>query len=112
MATNRELEDGDQFTIDVSSATGPNDPVESGDPLLIGDLPAVALTDEDDDEATVQCNGVFRLEVDPSSGMNPGAEVFIQSDGSLDDDNTGDHFGYTLDDVSSAGDTVRVKVGH
>lgn len=54
---------GDAYTLDVA-CTAPTTPA-SGDPVLVGVLPGVALTDERaDGKTTVQFRGVFNLSVE------------------------------------------------
>ena len=62
MAKNIVFEDGNQLTLPVISGT------VSGDPVAVGVLPGVALTDRDaDGNATVKLNGVCT--VDLASGV-------------------------------------------
>lgn len=121
MATNRIFEKGTQLVVAPTDA--PNDPAESGDPVLLGDLPGVALTDADDDiasdgEATVQFDGVFDLEVvgEDNAGnaaITAGDIVFYDGGEINVDDTDGTRFGYALEDVASgATTTIRVKVGY
>lgn len=120
MATNRVFHGvTDTLSLPVPSGT------VSGDPLVIGDLPCVALTDRataaDDnpvDEATVQVypSAVFDLEVIGNDGtagaaIAVGEAVYLQADGTIDVDTAGTLFGYVLQAVASgATSTVRVKL--
>jgi predicted RecA/RadA family phage recombinase len=124
VATNRIFERGRQLS--VAPTLGPNATVASGDPVAVGQLPGVALTDADDTianggEASVQFDGVFELEVvgtsdDGTTGaaISAGDLVYLDTDGSLNVDATnGVRFGYALEDVASgATSTIRVKVGY
>lgn len=108
MATNRLYEKGDQLKV---VPTAPAD-VASGDPVLFGTLPGVALTDEDDDgEATVQFGGVFELDVvgaDNAGGaaITAGDPVYYDG-GEINADATdGTLFGYALEDVASGATTA------
>lgn len=124
MATNRIIERGRQFEADVSGVTGTGTDglVLSGDPVVIGQLPAVALTSEDDDGlATIQTDGVWDLSVKGETTTNAaiavGAIVYYDSAATphkLNADATnGVRFGYALEAVSSgATSTIRVKVGY
>jgi predicted RecA/RadA family phage recombinase len=124
MATNRVFERGRQFEADVSGVTGTGDSglVLSGDPIVIGQLPGVALTSEDaDGMATIQTDGVFDLPVKGETTTNAaiavGAIVYYDAAATphkLNADNTnGVRFGYALEAVSSgATATIRVKVGY
>ena len=124
MATNRVFEHGTQFEADVSGVTGTGDGglVVSGDPVVIGQLPGVALTDEDDDgNATVQTDGVFDLSVKGETTVDAaiavGAIVYYDSAATPHklnaDSANGVRFGYALEAVTSgATTTIRVKVGY
>lgn len=120
MATNRIF----HGVTDTLSLPVPDGTV-SGDPLVIGDLPCVALTDRatsaDDnpvDEATVQVypSAVFEFEVIGNDGtagaaVAVGEAVYLQADGTIDVDTAGTLFGYALQAVASgATTTVRVKL--
>lgn len=124
MATNRVYERGNQLKVAPDLCA--NATVASGDPVAVGQLPGVALTDGDDTvanggEATVQFDGVFDLEVvgtsdDGTTGaaIGVGDIVYIDTDGTLNVDATnGIRFGYALEAVSSgATTTIKVKVGY
>lgn len=124
MATNRVYEKGDQLTAAPDLCA--NATVQSGDPVAVGQLPGVALTDADDTvandgECTVQFNGVFDLEVVGTSddgttdaAVGVGDIVYIDTDGTLNVDATnGIRFGYALEAVASgATTTIKVKVGY
>lgn len=76
MAKNRKHPSGHQLSV---GATDPATPV-SGDPVLFGQRPGVALTDErTDGTTTVQFDGVFDLSVKGTkwdSTLNAGAGAF------------------------------------
>lgn len=124
MATNRVFEHGTQFEADVSSVTGTGTSglVLSGDPVVIGQLPGVALTTEDSTGmATIQTDGVFDLPVKGETTVNAaiaaGAIVYYDSAATphkINADNTnGVRYGYALEAVTSgATTTIRVKVGY
>ncbi|KAB2347343.1 DUF2190 family protein [Actinomadura rudentiformis] len=124
MATNRVFEHGNQFEANVSgvTGTGASGLVLSDDPVVIGQLPGVALTTEDDDGmATIQTDGVFDLPVKGETTVNAAVAVgdIVYYDAAatphkLNKDNTnGTRFGYALEAVSSgATTTIRVKVGY
>jgi predicted RecA/RadA family phage recombinase len=64
MATNRKYESGKQLAVACTAPATPS----SGDPVLFGQRPGVALTDEDAAGlTTVQFDGVFDLSVQPST---------------------------------------------
>ena len=103
MAKNKVFIDGYQLTVPVPSGT------QSGDAVVIGELPGVALIDEKDGQATVDFKGVYDLEV--SSAANVG-DILYFADGALSTDGEGGvRFGYALQE-GNAGDTILVKVGY
>lgn len=122
MATTRIFKDGSQLSLPVPADT------VSGDPLVLGSLPCVALTDRAvagdnggggnvDGEATVQLfpSGVFDLEVIANDGVavavGVGDPVYLQADGTIDADSAGDLFGYALEAIASgATATINVKL--
>lgn len=122
MATNIVYEDGDQLSLAPTVAPGAT--ALSGDPVLIGDLPGVMLTDADDTvanagEGTVKLNGVARLSVvgEGSAGaaaIGRGDILAIDTDAELNADTTnGTRFGYALEAVSSGATTeILVKIGY
>lgn len=121
MATNRVYKDGEFLPIAASALTSDIDPIVSGTPVLLGPVPGVALTDEDDDgDVTVQFGGVYDF---PVKGANNAGNTAIAIGGSvfydagatpdeLNADNTnGTLFGYALEAVASgATTTIRVKL--
>jgi predicted RecA/RadA family phage recombinase len=120
VAKNQVYADGNQFPVAV---TNPVSPV-SGDPVVVGQLPGVALTDKDaiTGLTLIKTNGVHLFAV---KGENPAGGAVAVAAGDivyydaaaavkLNMDNTnGVRFGYALDAVSSgATATIRVKVGY
>ena len=124
MATNRIFEHGRQFEANVSgvTGTGAGGLVLSGDPVVIGQLPGVALTSEDaDGMATIQTDGVFDLPVKGETTSNAAVAIgdLIYYDAAATphklnkDAANGVRFGYALEGVDSgATTTIRVKVGY
>lgn len=122
MATNRIYAQGTQF--DAAPDLAEAATVSSGDPVAVGQLPAVALTDASDTVAnggvcTVQTDGVFDLSVDgqasaAAAAIGVGDIVYIDTDGTINVDATnGIRFGYALEAVNSAGTaTIQVKLGY
>lgn len=121
MAKNRELEHGNEIALIPTAA--PNTTAQSGDPVLVGQLPGVALTKADNTIAsgtgkcTVQTDGVFRIAVKGETTVNAAVaagDILYYDGGVINRDNTnGVRFGYALDPVSSgATTTIRVKVGY
>jgi predicted RecA/RadA family phage recombinase len=118
MALNEVYDYGDQFGIAV---TEPDTP-ESGDPVLVGQLPGVALIDEQPDGlTTIKTNGVYTFAVKGHDGtanaaIAAGDIVYYDTgaNGPLNvNDTAGVRFGYALDAVASgATTTIRVKIGY
>ncbi len=123
MALNREQEVGNRLSLDVSgvNGSGAGNLVQSGDPLAVGQIPGVALTDEDSAGlATVQTDGVFRLNVhgfnsSTSAAVSAGDIVYWDDTaGELNLDSVaGIRFGYALEAVVAGATTeINVKVGY
>lgn len=118
MATNRKFAEGDALSV---TATAPATPA-SGDPILVGQLPGVALTDERaDGTVSAQFNGVFELSVKGEGAAGNAAvaagDILYYEAGQtppLNKDATnGVRFGYALEAVASgATATILVKVGY
>lgn len=113
VATNRVKESANRLALPVPDGT------VSGDPLVLGALPCVAVTDQDEwteGEASVQTDGSWRYPVVGDDGAPAAIEVgdiiYLDS-GVLSSDDSGDRFGYALEPVGS-GDTteIEVKVGY
>lgn len=121
MADNRVHERGTQ--IEVTPTASATDPANSGDPVLMGEIPGVALIDATDTIAnsgtvTVQTDGVFELDV---TGADNTANVAISAGdivyydaGAINVDTVdGTRFGYALEDVASGATTaINVKIGY
>lgn len=135
MAKNRIFEHGTQLT--VAPTDGPNATVQSGDHVVVGQIPGVALTDGSDTianggTASVQFDGVFDLPVNAwDTSLNAGAGggdavaagdiiYFDPASGLLrpNSANAGAvRFGYALEAAAAAASgtattTIRVKVGY
>lgn len=117
MAKNMVFENGTKFS---AAATDPATP-KSGDPVLIGQIPAVATTNERSDGTTsVDTAGVWSLSVKGVDGGGNSAVAagdilyYVAADTpKLSKKNTGVRFGYALDAVTSGSTaTIRVKVGY
>lgn len=116
MAADRNLQYGRFIT---GAATDPATPA-SGDPVILGQIPGVALIDENTDGNTViDTGGVYNLSVKGTNGANTaiaaGDIIYYVAANTpkLSVTNTGVRFGYALDPVSSgATTTIRVKVGY
>lgn len=100
------------------ACTDPTTPA-SGDPVIFGQLPGVALTAEDSaGNTTVALNGTFNLSVKGTSGSNAaitaGDKIYYVSANTpkLSVTTSGVFYGYALENVSSgATSTIKVKVG-
>lgn len=113
MALNRELDSANQIVVPVPEET------KSGDPLIIGELPCVALIDANaDGEASVQCDGAFRLSVEGvnnegNTKIEPGDIIYMKEGVLGADDVAGVRFGYALGTVEAgATATIVVKIGY
>lgn len=122
MALNRVFMQG-EHTLELAVTNAPNDPAASGDPVLFGEIPGVALTDAGDTiansgEATVQRDGVFDIAVTGNDGtaaaITAGDILYYNAtEDRLDSNSAGTRFGYALADVASgATTTIRVQVGY
>ena len=114
MATNIVFDDGDQLQVVCSAPATP----ASGDPVLVGQLPGVALTDENaDGVTTVKFNGVASIPVKGETTTNAAVSVgdilYYDSGVINKDSSNGVRFGYALQAVDSgATTTIRVKIGY
>lgn len=122
MATNTAFGDGRMLSAVASAPTTP----ASGDPVLIGQIPGVAVTDEGDGgnaatATSIDTSGVYRLSVkgEGSAGASAVAvgDIIYYEAGQtppLNKDATnGVRFGYALETVGSgATATIKVKVGY
>jgi predicted RecA/RadA family phage recombinase len=114
MAKNRKFEKGTQLAYALAGK-------ESGDPVVIGQIPGVALIKTDaDGQVTVQHDGVFILPVKGIDGSGNSAVVagdilyFVNADTpKLSKKNTGVRFGYALEAVASGATAdIQVKIGY
>lgn len=121
MAKNQAFRDGRFLAL---AATDPATPA-SGDPVLVGQIPGVALTDEGDGgnaatTTSVDTAGVYNLSVKGVDQSGDSAVAvgdiiyYVTADTpKLSKKNTGVRFGYALGTVgSSQTDTIAVKVGY
>lgn len=111
MATNRVHADGTQLSL---AATDPATPAV-GDPVVVGQLPGVALTDErPDGTTTIQTDGVFDLPVTAGAGGIAAGDIVNYATGT---DTVGSaagvRFGYALAAVAASSTaTIPVKIGY
>ena len=119
MATNRVFKDGEYLQVTAADCVGPNDPVESGDPVVWGELavPAVATSDEDSAGlVSVQFGGVYDLAVKGADGAGnaaiaAGDAVYWDATELNADVTNGSLYGYAMEVVASgATTTIRVKL--
>jgi predicted RecA/RadA family phage recombinase len=117
MAKNRVHAVGNHLSL---AATDPTTPA-SGDPVRVGELPGVALTDERSDGTTsIQTNGVFNLSVKGVDGSGNAAVsvgdilYYVDADTpKLSKKTAGHRFGYALATVGSGSTaTIAVKIGY
>lgn len=120
MATNQVYEHGDQFQIVASAVDEPATPT-SGDPVLIGALPAVALTDVYEDldgveKITIKTNGVYDLAVEAEGGAIAIGDIvyYDAGDEGLNGASSGNtRYGYALGAIDSGATAViPVKIGY
>lgn len=122
MATNQAFSDGRFLSL---AATAPATPA-SGDPVLVGQIPGVALTDEGDGgngatTVSIDTSGVYELSV-KGEGAAGNAAVAVgdiiyyeagQTPPLNKDATNGVRFGYALETVGSGQTaTIKVKVGY
>jgi predicted RecA/RadA family phage recombinase len=113
MAKNRVFDEGDTFGMPVEAG------VKSGDPVIIGQIPGVAMIDRRaDGTATVDHDGIYRLKV---VGKNKAGnkkieigDIIFKKGAELNVNNEeGVRFGYALEVVESGATTeILVKIGY
>lgn len=119
MAKNRKRERAEHLELPVPVGT------LSGTPLVLGDLPCVAVTDKDrwtTGDASVQCDGSFKLAVKGvttgggNSAIAVGQILYLLTGGEISANSSGagaKRFGYALEPVGSgATTTIEVKIGY
>jgi len=119
MAKNRVREDGNRLSLPVPDGT------VSGSPLVLGDLPCVAVVNKSEGttgEASVQTDGTWKLAVKGvttgggNSAIGVGDILYLLSTGEVSKNSSGagaKRFGYALQAVSSgATSSIEVKLGY
>jgi len=109
MALNRVRDKAEYLSLPVPVDT------ESGDPLVIGDLPCVALTDRNSEgESTVQTNGSFAFSITAGADIDVGDILYLTGGGAFTHDPSGnDRFGYALEAIANGNTaTIEVKIGY
>lgn len=114
MAKNMRYTPGNQLQVALADVT-------SGDPVVVGQIPAVALTTTDaDGNVTVKTDGVFSLSVKGVDGSGNkaiaiGDIIYLVAADTpkLSVKSSGVRFGYALEAVTSgATKTIKVKIGY
>lgn len=114
MAKNMKHTPGNQLQVALASVT-------SGDPVVVGQIPAVALIDTNaDGNVTIKTDGVFALSVKGVDGSGNKAVAIGDIIYHVDADTpklsvkaTGIRFGYALETVGSGlTKTIKVKIGY
>lgn len=114
MATNMVHDQGNQLQVALADK-------DSGDPLVLGQLPGVALIDTNaDGNVTIKTDGVFNLSVKGVDGSGNKAvaigDIIYYVDGDtpkLSVKSSGVRYGYALGAVTSgATKTIPVKLGY
>lgn len=109
MATNLRHATGDTLSLPVGAG------IESGDPVLVGDLSGVALTDRGAggnpaEFATVQVgvnSAVFTVEVEATDGnIVAGDRLYIDVAGAVSNDPTDHAFGFAIPTPGQTGNLV------
>lgn len=117
MATNRAFGgNADQLSLPVNDNTGSGDAgaVVSGDPVVVGSLNGVCLTDQGeegnaDNNATVALSGAFNLTVD-GAVSNVGDPVYHDGTATLTVVATDGLFGHALETKTAAAAAIAVKI--
>lgn len=122
MAKNRRRAASSPLTAVATECLHAGAGISSGDPLMWGQIPGVALTDEDltADQVTFQADGVWELSVkgESDAGANEavagGDVIYMDADGELNKDEVnGRRFGYALQPVNAgATSAILVRVGY
>lgn len=117
MAKNMVFADGTKLSLPATDPTTP----KSGDPVVIGQLPAVSTTNERSDGTTsIDTAGVWNLSVKGVDGSGNSAVAvgdilyYVAADTpKLSKKATGVRYGYALDAITSGQTaTIRVKLGY
>jgi predicted RecA/RadA family phage recombinase len=122
MALNQEFVPGNRLSLPCTQPATP----ASGDPVLVGQMPGVALTDEGDGgnvatNTSIQTDGVWNFLVEAvvaagNSAVAVGDILYYDSAATIKinkDVTNGVRFGYALDTVTSGSSgTIRVKIGY
>lgn len=112
MAKNRKFHSSRILNCTVAS------PTVSGDPIAVGDMAGIALTDYDSvsGKATVQFDGVFDVEVVASNASGnvavaEGDAVYLSAAGVVSKNATGIFLGYAMEAIDSGEtDTIMVRL--
>ncbi len=117
MSTNQVYDEARKLSLAVTDPVAP----ASGDPVLVGQIPGVALTAaRADGTTTIDTAGVYNLTVNAVDGVGNSAVAvgdilyYTAADViKLAKKNAGVRFGYALDALAAgANGVIRVKVGY
>lgn len=125
MATNRAFALARRISLDVSAVkgTGAANVVRSGDPVAVGQITGVALTDRGaDNKATIDTRGAFNIPVTAINDVPANVAVAVGDivyfdnaivvTGRVDVGPNGVRFGYALAPVAAGATTIiPVKIG-
>lgn len=113
MAKNRVLDHGRNLALPVPEGT------VSGSPVIVGQIPGVALIDrKSDGKATVQRDGTFKLAVVAknkagNSKVSVGDIIFMKGTELNKNNEEGVRYGYALEEVPSGETkTIEVAIGY
>ena len=107
MAKNLVYKDGNQLKFHIGSAAGSE--LNSGDPFVVGQIPAVAMADEDADGYVVgRMVGVFELNV--TGETTPGTAIYFHTGTNVLNvtADSGVLFGYALETKAAAAGVIKV----
>lgn len=114
------VQEGDRVTFAASALVGPNNPIKSGDPVVVGRVAGVANADAvpttpiaADGNVVVSLKGCYNISVvSTHHNITIGSTCYINpSTGVVSDDLTQVPFGTVLDQVNQyATTTVRVRL--
>jgi predicted RecA/RadA family phage recombinase len=113
MAKNRVFEEADSFPLPVAEGT------KSGDPVVVGQIPGVALTDRQaDGTAPLDHDGAYKFKVvgknkAGNKKIEIGDIVFLKGKELNVNNEEGVRFGYALEVVEAGATTeILVKIGY
>ena len=86
--------------------------VKSGEPVKVGELVGVAVTDTNPETGVVviRREGMYYLPVEAAADVSMGEPLYLSDTGVINDDNTGTLFGYAGEDIPAGSGTYKVIV--